>query len=228
MFNKEQFLTIANMQDQMNTLVRGADWREQQLDWSVALMVEGGEACDHYSWKWWTPQNRDIDQTQIEIVDMLHFALSGMLVSYDNPEEAFNAIEAGIGTIDQESMERMDEWDVLAFIKETVSHGLIGNFGFSIYLLIRAGKLLGMNEVTLFNKYVGKNVLNKFRKANGYKEGTYIKIWHGEEDNVYLERILREYTLSDITPTPEQLYESLDNIYCNVINPSTPVGNVQH
>ena len=206
------------MQDQMNTLVRGADWREQQLDWSVALMVEGGEACDHYSWKWWTPQNRDIDQTQIEIVDMLHFALSGMLVSYDNPEEAFNAIEAGIGTIDQESMERMDEWDVLAFIKETVSHGLIGNFGFSIYLLIRAGKLLGMNEVTLFNKYVGKNVLNKFRKANGYKEGTYIKMWFGQEDNVYLEGVLKSFADRNEVPIPAQIESELGTIYANVLS----------
>ena len=42
----------------------------------------------------------------------------------------------------------------------------------------------------LVSMYVGKNVLNRFRQANGYKEGTYIKIWNGEEDNVHLTNIL--------------------------------------
>ena len=42
----------------------------------------------------------------------------------------------------------------------------------------------------LAKTYVGKNVLNRFRQANGYKEGTYIKIWQGEEDNVHLAAVM--------------------------------------
>jgi len=38
----------------------------------------------------------------------------------------------------------------------------------------------------LFRQYVGKNTLNFFRQDHGYKEGSYIKIWHGEEDNEVL------------------------------------------
>lgn len=38
--------------------------------------------------------------------------------------------------------------------------------------------------------YFGKNVLNQFRQDNGYKEGTYIKIWNNEEDNVHMLRIV--------------------------------------
>lgn len=37
---------------------------------------------------------------------------------------------------------------------------------------------------------MGKNVLNRFRQANGYrtaiKEGTYRKLWGGREDNEHL------------------------------------------
>lgn len=41
-----------------------------------------------------------------------------------------------------------------------------------------------------FTQYVSKNVLNLFRQENGYKTGTYVKIWQGEEDNVVLARLM--------------------------------------
>ncbi|MGN6658745.1 MAG: hypothetical protein ACTHKN_07095 [Achromobacter mucicolens] len=43
-----------------------------------------------------------------------------------------------------------------------------------------------------YTQYVSKNVLNIFRQRHGYKEGTYIKIWNGEEDNVVLARLLSQ------------------------------------
>lgn len=50
----------------------------------------------------------------------------------------------------------------------------------------------------LFESYVGKNVLNKFRQDNGYKEGTYIKIWKdGREDNEHLMDYMREVDVKD-------------------------------
>ena len=36
----------------------------------------------------------------------------------------------------------------------------------------------------LFNKYMTKNILNKFRQDNGYKDNFYIKDWDGREDNI--------------------------------------------
>ena len=56
--------------------------------------------------------------------------------------------------------------------------------------------------------YFGKNVLNAFRQNNGYKEGTYIKIWNGEEDNVVMMRLLGE-----IEVNYENLYTALEKIY---------------
>ena len=43
---------------------------------------------------------------------------------------------------------------------------------------------------TLFAQYVGKNMLNLFRQDNGYREGTYRKLWSGVEDNCHLAEIL--------------------------------------
>ena len=41
--------------------------------------------------------------------------------------------------------------------------------------------------------YLGKAALNFLRDSNGQKEGTYVKMWWGTEDNIYLERWLESY-----------------------------------
>jgi hypothetical protein len=62
---------------------------------------------------------------------------------------------------------------------------------------------------TLYKLYVGKNILNQFRQDNGYKDGSYIKIWAGEEDNVVMKRVLDDS--SDISPS--ELYKELTKLY---------------
>jgi len=42
----------------------------------------------------------------------------------------------------------------------------------------------------LYRTYVGKNVLNFFRQDHGYKDGSYVKTWHGREDNEHLAELL--------------------------------------
>jgi hypothetical protein len=61
----------------------------------------------------------------------------------------------------------------------------------------------------LYRLYVGKNILNRFRQDHGYKEGTYIKIWQGEEDNVVMQRILEKSE----NIAPQELYALLKNAY---------------
>ena len=56
-----------------------------------------------------------------------------------------------------------------------------------------------MSSDDLYRQYIGKNVLNFFRQDHGYKEGTYIKVWDGKEDNEHLVEVL------------DQLDPSLDN-----------------
>ena len=64
----------------------------------------------------------------------------------------------------------------------------------------------------LFKQYVGKNVLNMFRQDHGYKEGTYIKIWHGREDNEHLSDILAAQ-VSVTENFAEQVYQALRSVY---------------
>jgi hypothetical protein len=67
----------------------------------------------------------------------------------------------------------------------------------------------GLNLDALYKLYVGKNILNKFRQDHGYKDGSYIKIWNGEEDNVTMQKVLEE----NENVTPETLYKALEEAY---------------
>jgi hypothetical protein len=66
----------------------------------------------------------------------------------------------------------------------------------------------GLNIDSLYSLYVGKNILNKFRQDHGYKDGSYIKIWNGKEDNIVMQSILEK---EDITP--QSLYKALTQAY---------------
>ncbi len=67
----------------------------------------------------------------------------------------------------------------------------------------------GLNLDTLYQLYIGKNILNRFRQAHGYKEGSYIKVWNEEEDNVVMQRYLEKHS----SATPEELYQALEEAY---------------
>jgi hypothetical protein len=52
----------------------------------------------------------------------------------------------------------------------------------------------GFDIKELRKLYILKNALNKVRQMNGYKEGTYIKMWGDKEDNYVAREIMGEKT----------------------------------
>ena len=45
----------------------------------------------------------------------------------------------------------------------------------------------------IYNLYIVKNTLNGFRMANGYKDGSYVKLWDGiNEDNVFALQMIKD------------------------------------
>ena len=63
---------------------------------------------------------------------------------------------------------------------------------------------------------MGKNILNRFRQENGYKDGTYKKIWNGEEDNEVLARLMLDMDsdsasfIKDVQAVLERNYPATD------------------
>jgi len=105
---------------------------------------------------------------------------------------------------DQERvMQKVEDLMRIALVKEGIDlEALIEEF-FALVVMS------GLDLDTLYRLYVGKNILNQFRQDHGYKDGSYIKIWDGEEDNVVMKRIWEEQ--SDVTP--EMLYRELTKHY---------------
>jgi hypothetical protein len=65
----------------------------------------------------------------------------------------------------------------------------------------------------LYKLYVGKNALNQHRNVNGYKDGTYVKHWHGREDNEHLAEIM-DGGVSDF----DKVLDALRERYATVIS----------
>jgi dimeric dUTPase (all-alpha-NTP-PPase superfamily) len=180
---KTQLLVMLEMQDAMNSRVN-PDWRNAGNAWYRAIWTECAEMLDHYGWKWWKHQPADLEQVRLELVDIMHFAMSDYLLRDDDNPAVAARIESEL------SQPRQCE-DIRAAI-ENMAQATIARqtMHFSDFANIMA--LIDMDFDQLYRSYVGKNVLNFFRQDHGYKDGSYQKTWNGREDNEHLVEVLAE------------------------------------
>ncbi len=189
MLTAQQLATMLNLQDKMNTKVN-SDWLNAGYGYLRAAMVESVEAIEHHGWKWWKAQQKDLPQLQMELVDIWHFALSACIIAYkgdiaDSAKSIATELASGNTQITFDGVEYDASQQSLLDNLELMT-GLCAAKRFSVPLFMI---IVGQCEMTaneLYRQYVGKNVLNFFRQDKGYKEGTYIKVWEGREDNEHL------------------------------------------
>lgn len=79
------------------------------------------------------------------------------------------------------------------------------------YWFVQLAFAASLDTPSLYRLYMAKAQLNLFRWNNGYKDGTYRKVWAGGEDNVYIERFLAEQP----TATGAQIYDFLTRSYAD-------------
>lgn len=180
---KTQLRIMLEMQDAMNARVN-ADWRNAGNAWYRAIWTECAEMLDHYGWKWWKHQQPDLEQVRLELVDILHFAMSDYLLRADDLEQAAERIETELGAPRQCA-------DIRVAI-ESMAQSTIDNRSMHFSDFANLLDLLEMDFDQLYRMYVGKNVLNFFRQDHGYQEGSYIKVWGEREDNEHLAELLGE------------------------------------
>lgn len=202
---KNQIIQMLSMQDAMNSRV-SETWRSNQYEWYRAIWVECAEMLDHHGWKWWKHQEIDVAQVQLELVDIFHFGLSLRLMTGDTIEQIADTLTAELTTTS-------DEKDFKLAL-ETLASAAVTNKAFDAIALANCMHLMSMDLNELFRQYVGKNTLNFFRQDHGYKEGTYIKIWHGEEDNEVLATLVNRLDAS-ANDFQQQLYAALSDKYPN-------------
>ena len=223
----DKILLMLQLQAQLNEATNGSKWVDgitkngKVINWRRCIYMECAEMVDSFAWKHWKDIDAqpDWDNLQIEVVDVWHFIISLGIEHYSkmlkgNIEElainisqmdAFAKLEGATSTFgsQEEVIERVEHIMALVLSREELDlEGLIGEF-------FALSAMSGLNLQTLYRLYVGKNILNQFRQDHGYKDGSYIKIWDGEEDNVIMKHIWEQN--SDIKP--DALYKELEKLY---------------
>lgn len=200
---KQKIIHMLEMQDAMNTKVNN-DWRNAGYEWYRAIWMEASEMLEHYGWKWWKKQDPDVMQVKLEVVDIVHFALSIRLVQGESVKSIAGDIAAEFeGPKSTNDIRTSIEWLAKETLIDQGAH-------FSIIAGIMGFLKMSFDE--LYAVYTGKNVLNMFRQDHGYKDGTYQKIWNGREDNEHLADIIDSLD-SDSHTFKDDVYNALGAAY---------------
>jgi dimeric dUTPase (all-alpha-NTP-PPase superfamily) len=200
---QNQIKQMLTMQNAMNSRV-SETWQENGYEWYRAIWVECAEMLDHHGWKWWKHQEIDVAQVQLELVDIFHFGLSLRLMTGATVENITD-------TLAIELTQSSDEKDFKIAL-ENLASAAVTNKSFDAIALADCMRLMNMDLDELFRQYVGKNTLNFFRQDHGYKEGTYIKVWHSEEDNEVLAELVNTLD-AGASDFQQQLYAALEAKY---------------
>lgn len=198
---------MLELQDAMNSKVN-SNWRNAAYEWYRAIWMEAGEMLEHFGWKWWKKQVPDTMQVKLEIVDIVHFALSIRLVQGGEQGSSLDAIAESIA---DDFANPQATGDIRTSIELLAKRTLMDE-GAHFSNIAGIMNHLDMPFDELHEIYVGKNVLNIFRQDNGYKEGHYIKMWNGREDNEYLADILKKLD-SDSQTFKSDIYDALEAAY---------------
>jgi hypothetical protein len=217
MLSSEQASAMFSLQKTMNTKV-DPEWIRARYPYLRAVAIEGAEAIEHHGWKWWKKQDKDLAQLQMELIDIWHFLLSEFLLRHEGDEhkalahltEHLKAINSQSNLDFDNQNIQVDSCDLIRKLELLIGTAIAGRIELSLFESIMADCELTWTE--LYCQYIGKNVLNIFRQDNGYKKGSYKKIWRGKEDNEHLVEILNSLDPCS-TDFKEQIYLSLKRTY---------------
>jgi dimeric dUTPase (all-alpha-NTP-PPase superfamily) len=213
MLLENQAATMLSLQDKMNAKVN-PDWLAVKSPFLRAVVIEGSEAIEHHGWKWWKKQECDLEQLQMELVDIWHFVLSAVLIDHDGNQAAakttvMSQIEGHSVDFDGQTYVFSD-LDLLQKLELLIGLSAARRINIGLFTTLLAD--CQMSWVDLYTQYICKNVLNFFRQDFGYKEGTYIKVWGGKEDNEHLVEIMAGLDASN-SAFQENLYSELSDKY---------------
>jgi len=197
----------------------------KDICWKTCINDEVMEMLKSTPWKHWSKIDTEIDYENIklEIVDVWHFLISDVIKGFidlykeNNVEltrelavertvELFSNFNDVIYTIndmhaDHDAGDNVDPNNIIPKIRRLLAvvfnteQCIVG----LLLLMIYMEEQHNFAFKDIYKLYLGKNMLNIFRRNNGYQEGTYIKVWNGEEDNIVLQRMLNEIPVEELT-----------------------------
>lgn len=198
------------IQAQLNDATNGKDWRlgktelSKVIDWKRCIYMETAELIDSYPWKHWkaVDAKTDIENVRVELVDIWHFLLSLSLehLSLEDSAELMLEIAQTSEALQNDSVQGLSVIEQVQVHEKMMLLALQLSEVTPVYLqtltkaFFNACAVAELSFTKLYEIYMAKNVLNQFRQDNGYKEGHYIKIWNGKEDNVVMFEIIANLT----------------------------------
>ncbi len=222
-----KLLSMLQLQQELNDATNGAGWEAgitkngKKINWRRCIYMESAEMIDSFGWKHWKgiAQETDYANLQIEIVDVWHFVMS-LLLEFNNQSRTIEELATDIVSTPQ--YQRLLGTKIPEFATDDMLMGKIENvmrlslipvspemMGASIEEFLELSFMGGLNLEQLYGLYVGKNILNQFRQDHGYKDGSYIKMWDGVEDNAVMKRAWE----NDPDMSPRELYTVLKTVY---------------
>lgn len=226
----DKILLMFQLQAELNEATNGDKWTDgltkngKKINWQRCIYMECAEMVDSFSWKHWKSIDKEPDWAnhQIEVVDVWHFIMSLSIENYaqnfKGGIEDLSLMVSGLESFAQletQSTKFSSQDEVITKV-ENIIRLVINTETFELERLISEFcdlvVMSGLNLETLYRLYVGKNILNQFRQDNGYKDGSYIKVWNGEEDNVVMKRIWEE----NAGIKPDVLYKELTKSYISL------------
>jgi len=217
---------MLKLQQQLNDATNGEGWEHgmtkngKPIDWKRCSYLECAELIESYPWKHWKniDAEPDYDNIKIEVVDIWHFIMSQMLQEYKiegkgdigTLTQAIESLPAYYSFTQPVVGTQRDYYEQIGMVESLMRALLCGSSPERLMeAFIEVAIQSGLNLTSLYQLYLGKNILNQFRQDHGYKRGTYIKIWNGEEDNVLMQRYLETHP----SASPEELYQALEAAY---------------
>jgi len=231
-----EYAALASIQANVNTTMAGSDWIERAnnpeadveanripLDYHTAALIECYElSIAATAYKWWAPPKLDRNGAVMELVDILHFALSQLIAdsyaSDANPDTL--EIEAVNTSIAEEILEAWDDasadtdaedfdGDSIPVVRESDVGSLVmlnsacqsltsalleDGFDYEFWSAFWiVAQLLDVNPTVVAGLYRAKAELNRFRTRNGGVQGTYVKRWtFRDADSLTGELVTRE------------------------------------
>ena len=216
-----RILTMLELQQKLNDNTNGKGWENgltaqgKKIDWRRCIYLEAAELVESYPWKHWKNIDAkvDTDNVKVELVDIWHFVMSEVLRvnalgDARDLKELASDIEASIAN---ENVEYLQDYYAQIEAIEELIEKLFCNFELVDFTatFFRLCEKLGLGFDELYSLYIGKNILNIFRQDHGYKDGTYIKVWNGKEDNVVMQEIL----INNSNIGVDELYKELEKRY---------------
>jgi len=217
---------MLELQQELNNATNGENWENgltqngKKIDWRRCIYLEAAELIESYPWKHWKniDASPDYENIKIEIVDIWHFIMSEALRLYkvenlgsiSDIATTITSMQGFDSFLEENKGEQLDTYSEIELVEEMIKI-LFCNSDINALVIsfLNMSSKLNLKLPELYELYIGKNILNKFRQNHGYKDGSYIKEWNGKEDNVVMQEILA--SKNDITP--EALYHALEESY---------------